>query len=131
MFLESRSFDAMFELPPNPRIGGALGEISHDPGQPAESTAPPRCKIMVLMPLSAQRGGGELMFLDLIEHGRDLNIDWLAVFMSDGPMVQTVRKWGVEAVVIDTGRLAPAASRGACNPETPPADSHPSCRCRD
>ncbi len=105
MFLESRSFDAMFELPPNPRIGSGLGEISRDPGRPAESTVPPRCKIMVLMPLSSQRGGGELMFLDLIEHGRGLNIDWLAVFMSDGPMVQTVRKWGVEALVIDTGRL--------------------------
>lgn len=62
-------------------------------------------KIMVLMPLSVQRGGGELMFLDLIEHGRNLNVDWFVVFTSDGPMVETVRNWGVEAVVVPAGRV--------------------------
>jgi glycosyltransferase involved in cell wall biosynthesis len=105
MFLESRSFDAMSDLPRNARTRGGLGEISRDRERLDDPAAGQRCKIMVLMPLSSQRGGGELMFLDLIEHGRELNIDWLAVFMSDGPMVQTVRKWGVEAVVIDAGRL--------------------------
>jgi glycosyltransferase involved in cell wall biosynthesis len=64
-----------------------------------------RFKIMVLMPLAVQRGGGELMFLDLIEHGRDLDVDWFVVFTSDGPMVETVRNWGVEAVVVPAGRI--------------------------
>jgi glycosyltransferase involved in cell wall biosynthesis len=71
-----------------------------------ESRSPAQlCKIMVLMPLSVQRGGGELMFLDLIEYGRDLNVDWFVVFMSDGPMVETVRNWGVETVVVPAGRV--------------------------
>jgi glycosyltransferase involved in cell wall biosynthesis len=45
------------------------------------------------------------MFLDLIEQGRALNIDWFVVFTCDGPMVQMVRQWGVEAVVVPAGRL--------------------------
>jgi glycosyltransferase involved in cell wall biosynthesis len=74
---------------------------SHNEYRPSHQ----HCKIMVLMPLSVQLGGGELMFLDLIEHGRNLNVEWLVVFTSDGPMVQTVRDWGVEALVIPAGRL--------------------------
>lgn len=57
------------------------------------------------MPLAEQRGGGELMLLQLIEHGRRRGIDWTVVFFSDGPMVQAVRDWGVTTYIVSTGRL--------------------------
>ena len=85
-------------------VHGAGGARISDSRTESESRHKP-CKIMVLMPLSVQLGGGELMFLDLIEHGRDLNVEWFVVFTSDGPMVEVVRNWGVEAVVVPAGRV--------------------------
>jgi hypothetical protein len=58
-----------------------------------------------VMPLAEQRGGGELMLLHLIEHGRGLGIDWSVAFFSDGPMVAAVQKWGVPTHIVPTGRL--------------------------
>ena len=57
------------------------------------------------MPLAEQRGGGELMLLHLIEHGRGLGVDWSVAFFSDGPMVAAVRGWGVPTHVVPAGRL--------------------------
>jgi glycosyltransferase involved in cell wall biosynthesis len=62
-----------------------------------------RC--LVVMPLAEQRGGGELMLLHLIEHGRGLGIDWSVAFFSDGPMVAAVRGWGVDTHIVPAGRL--------------------------
>ncbi len=62
-------------------------------------------KIAIIMPLAEQRGGGELMVLHLMQQGQDLGVEWLVVFLSNGPMVQQVRALGVTAVVIDAGRL--------------------------
>ncbi len=62
-------------------------------------------KIAIIMPLAEQRGGGELMVLHLMQQGQDLGVEWLVVFLSDGPMVQQVRALGAAAVVVDAGRL--------------------------
>jgi glycosyltransferase involved in cell wall biosynthesis len=102
MFLRPFSLGSLSDL-----TGGPCATSRRDQDSIRTNTPPAtkRFKIMVLMPLAVQRGGGELMFLDLIEHGRELNVDWFVVFTSDGPMVQTVRNWGVEAVVVPAGRI--------------------------
>jgi glycosyltransferase involved in cell wall biosynthesis len=62
-------------------------------------------KVMILMPLAEQRGGGEMMFWDLMQQGRNNGIQWLAIFLEDGPMVEQVRHLGIETLVIESGRL--------------------------
>ncbi|MFK0729681.1 MAG: glycosyltransferase family 4 protein [Gloeotrichia echinulata GP01] len=62
-------------------------------------------KIMVLMPLAEQKGGGEMMFWDLMQQGRKKGIEWLAIFLEDGPMVEQVRSLGIDTRVIESGRL--------------------------
>lgn len=57
------------------------------------------------MPLAEQRGGGELMLLHLMQQGRGAGVEWLVVFLEDGPMVGQVRELGVEAHVVEAGRL--------------------------
>ena len=66
-------------------------------------TRPVRC--LIVMPLAEQRGGGELMLLHLIEHGRHIGVEWTVVFLGAGPMVATVRGWGVATDVVPAGRL--------------------------
>ena len=62
-------------------------------------------KVAIIMPLAEQRGGAELALLHLIQQGQGLGVDWLVIFLSEGPMVARVRELGGEAVVIDAGRL--------------------------
>ena len=62
-------------------------------------------KIAIIMSLAEQRGGGELMLLHLIQHGRGAGVDWLVIFLEDGPMVEQVRALGVEVRVVVSGRL--------------------------
>lgn len=62
-------------------------------------------KVLINMPLGEQRGGGEMMLLDLIRQGRDLGVEWLVIFLEDGPMVEDVRKLGVDTRVVVSGRL--------------------------
>jgi glycosyltransferase involved in cell wall biosynthesis len=62
-------------------------------------------KVMVIMPLAEQKGGGEMMFWDLMQQGRQGGITWLAVFLEDGPMVEQVRSLGIETRVVKSGRL--------------------------
>ncbi len=62
-------------------------------------------KIIIVMPLGEQRGGGELMLSDLMQQGRNPGVEWLVIFLEDGPMVEQVRKLGIDARVIDSGRL--------------------------
>jgi glycosyltransferase involved in cell wall biosynthesis len=63
-------------------------------------------KTMIVMPLAEQKGGGELMLLDLIKHGREKGINWLVVFLSDGPMVKQIESMGIPTQVIVSGRLS-------------------------
>ncbi len=62
-------------------------------------------KIAIIMPLAEQRGGGELMVLHLMQQGQGLGVEWLVIFLADGPMVKQVRALGAAAVVVDAGRL--------------------------
>ncbi|BAY64656.1 group 1 glycosyl transferase [Calothrix brevissima NIES-22] len=62
-------------------------------------------KVIAIMPLAEQRGGGEMMFLDLMQQGRQAGIEWLAIFLEEGPMVEQVRALGIDTRVIVSGRL--------------------------
>ncbi len=62
-------------------------------------------KIAIVMSLAEQRGGGELMLLHLIQQGRGAGVDWLVIFLEDGPMVGQIRALGVDVRVIVSGRL--------------------------
>lgn len=62
-------------------------------------------KVVVIMPLAEQRGGGEMMFWDLMQQGRNADVEWLAIFLEDGPMVEQVRNLGINTRVVESGRL--------------------------
>jgi glycosyltransferase involved in cell wall biosynthesis len=62
-------------------------------------------KALILMPMADQRGGGELMLWQLLEHARVSDIEWVVVFFEDGPLVQEFEKLGIRTYVVDTGRL--------------------------
>ncbi|MFN0099230.1 MAG: glycosyltransferase family 4 protein [Gemmatimonadaceae bacterium] len=62
-------------------------------------------RVMVVMPLAEQLGGGEVMFRQLMQHGRGQGIEWIAVFTKDGPMVAETRALGVETHVVEAGRI--------------------------
>jgi len=57
------------------------------------------------MALAEERGGGEVMLRQLVEQGRGLGVQWVVVFLEDGPMVSAFRHLGAKAVVIEAGRL--------------------------
>lgn len=62
-------------------------------------------KIAIVMPLAEQRGGGELMFSQLIEYGKKTGVSWLAIFLEDGSMREQFHSWGVETYLVQAGRL--------------------------
>lgn len=62
-------------------------------------------KIVIVMPLAEQRGGGEMMLWDLMQQGRNAGVEWLVIFLEDGPMVEQVRKLGIDTRVVSSGRL--------------------------
>lgn len=77
--------------------------VSSTPPAHARAASPPR--VMLVMPLAEQLGGGEMMFRQLLAHGRDPRVEWIVVFTKDGPMVQEARALGYETHVFDVGRL--------------------------
>ena len=62
-------------------------------------------KVAVIMPLAEQRGGAELALLHLMQQGQNLGVEWLIVFLQDGPMIGQVQELGGTAIVIEAGRL--------------------------
>jgi glycosyltransferase involved in cell wall biosynthesis len=62
-------------------------------------------RVLVVMPLGEQLGGGEMMFRQLMQHGRGHGVEWIAVFTKDGPMVAETRALGVETHLIEAGRI--------------------------
>ena len=62
-------------------------------------------KLLIVMPLAEQRGGAELALLHLMQQAQRAGIQWIVVFLQDGPMVGQVRALGVTACVINSGRL--------------------------
>lgn len=65
-------------------------------------------KIAVIMPLAEQRGGAELALLHLMQQGQGLGVDWLVVFLRDGPMVAEAARLGADVRVIESGQLREA-----------------------
>ncbi len=62
-------------------------------------------KAIIVMPLAEQRGGGEMMLWDLVQQGRNAGVEWLVIFLEDGPMVEQVKSLGIDARVVKSGRL--------------------------
>ena len=68
-------------------------------------------RVLVVMPLGEQLGGGEMMFRQLMEYGQGQGIEWIAVFTKDGPMVAETRGVGVETHLIEAGRIREVGRR--------------------
>jgi glycosyltransferase involved in cell wall biosynthesis len=64
---------------------------------------PAKFTVVIVMPLSQQRGGAETALLQMVENVR--SIAWHVIFLEDGPMVTQVRQLGYPADVIEAGRL--------------------------
>lgn len=62
-------------------------------------------RVLVVMPLGELLGGGEMMFRQLMQHGRGLGVEWIAVFTKGGPMVEETRALGVETHLVEAGRI--------------------------
>lgn len=62
-------------------------------------------RVLVVMPLGEQLGGGEMMFRQLMQHGRGRGVEWIVAFTRDGPMVAETRALGIETHLIPAGRM--------------------------
>jgi glycosyltransferase involved in cell wall biosynthesis len=62
-------------------------------------------RVLLVMPLADRRGGAEATLLHLIAAGDPPGLEVTLVFLSDGPMVAEARARGVDARVLDAGRL--------------------------
>jgi len=62
-------------------------------------------KIVVVMPLARQLGGGELMLQQLLRHAGSAGATFTVVFLRDGPMVAEARAEGHAVHVVDAGRF--------------------------
>lgn len=57
------------------------------------------------MPLAEQRGGSEMTLWDLMQQGRNAGVEWLVIFLEDGPMVEQFRAIGIDTRVVRGGRV--------------------------
>lgn len=65
-------------------------------------------RAVILMPLAGHRGGAEFVLYQLLRHGRGRGIDWMVIFLEDGPLVGQVEEFGARTRVLRTGRLRQA-----------------------
>ncbi len=68
-------------------------------------------RVLVVMPLGTALGGGELMLRQLLTHGRGTGVEWIVVFLRDGPMVAEMRALGLDVHVIEAGRVRNVCAR--------------------
>jgi glycosyltransferase involved in cell wall biosynthesis len=68
-------------------------------------------RVLTVMPLATARGGAEMNFRQLMRHGRDQGVEWIVVFLRDGPMVTEMRALGLDVRVIAAGRFRNASKR--------------------
>src|SRR5258708_31933102 len=68
-------------------------------------------RVLVVMPLGAALGGGEQMLRQLLIHGRGRGVEWVVVFLRDGPMVAEMRALGLDVRVVEAGRFRNAPAR--------------------
>lgn len=66
---------------------------------------PKNIRVLVVMPLGEINGGGELMLLHLLQHGRNSGIEWMPVFFETGSLVERIEKLGFHTIIIPAGRL--------------------------
>lgn len=100
---EGWSGTAGHRLPGQPeRCCGAVQGASKT-GSGSDTARPLR--VAVIMPLAEQRGGGELMLWDLLGNARACGVEWIVIFLQDGPLATRVRSLGVDVEVIPAGRL--------------------------
>lgn len=62
-------------------------------------------RVLIVMPVATPLGGGELMLRQLLRHGRNKGIEWMVVFLRDGPMVEETRALGIEVQLVPSGRF--------------------------
>ncbi len=62
-------------------------------------------RVLVVMPLGTALCGGELMLRQLLTHGRGQGVEWIVVFLRDGPMVAEMQALGLDVRVIEAGRF--------------------------
>ena len=68
-------------------------------------------RVLIVMPLATPLGGGELMLRQLLWHGRNKGVEWMVVYLRDGPMVEETRALGIEARVVPSGRFRDLVKR--------------------
>jgi glycosyltransferase involved in cell wall biosynthesis len=75
-------------------------------------SAPAReLRVLIVMPLGAALGGGEVMLRQLLQKGRGKGITWIVAFLRSGPFVDEARALGVEAHVVEGGRFREIGKR--------------------
>ncbi|MBY0360178.1 MAG: glycosyltransferase family 4 protein [Candidatus Obscuribacterales bacterium] len=62
-------------------------------------------KLLIVMPLAKQQGGAELALLQLLGKSHEIQLNCTVVFLEDGPLVKQVQALGIQALVLETGRL--------------------------
>jgi glycosyltransferase involved in cell wall biosynthesis len=62
-------------------------------------------RALIIMPLAERRGGAEVALSHLMWEGRGQEVEWIVLFLEDGPMVQEFRNLGVDARELNAGRL--------------------------
>jgi glycosyltransferase involved in cell wall biosynthesis len=62
-------------------------------------------RVLIVMPLGEQLGGGEVMFRQLMQHGQGRGVEWIVVFTKDGPLVSETRALGIETHLVPAGRI--------------------------
>jgi hypothetical protein len=68
-------------------------------------------RVLVVMPLGTALGGGESMLRQLLVHGRGQDVEWIVVFLRDGPMVVETRALGLDVHVIEASRFRHVTAR--------------------
>jgi glycosyltransferase involved in cell wall biosynthesis len=75
------------------------------------STAVVPFRVLVVMPLATALGGGEQMLRQLLRHGRGEQVEWIVVFLRDGPMIEETRAFGIESHLMVAGRFREIGKR--------------------
>ena len=57
------------------------------------------------MPLAEERGGAERLLGYLLDDPEAGTVDWSVTFLEDGPMLERARRHGVDADVVEAGRM--------------------------
>jgi glycosyltransferase involved in cell wall biosynthesis len=62
-------------------------------------------RVLVVMPLGTALGGAEMNLRQLLARGRGQDVEWIVVFLRDGPMIAEARALGIEVHLVEAGRF--------------------------